>query len=271
MNGRLSRRAFVAGLLAAPAAASSAADLVPVWLDGRPARLLLDTGAARSVLTLAAVRRLGLPGDAWVDTLLRGAGGRLESHRNADVAQASAGGLRLFQRPGQALSFSVTTQFLGAADGLLGGDILRHCDIAVSAAGTVALSPAGRLARPARGVALSPLFPDLLCVPVTLDGQALTALLDTGASASLLNARGLHRMGRLAAGPEGHIQALGGATQVQAHRFARLVVGPLTIEGPTLLAAQVPEAAFDLILGLDIIGRGAFTISYARRLLGLPG
>jgi hypothetical protein len=270
MNGRLSRRAFVAGLLAAPAAAASAPDLVPVRLDGRPARLLLDTGAARSVLTLAAVRRLGLPGDAWVDTLLRGAGGRLENHANADVAQASAGRLRLFQRPGQGLSFSVTTGYLGVADGLLGGDILRHCDIEVSAAGAVALGPAGRV-RAARGVALSPLFPDLLCVPVTLDGQALTALLDTGASASLLNAKGLHRMGRLTADPEGKIEALGGALPVQAHRFARLAVGPLMIKGPTLLAAEVPEAAFDMILGLDIIARGAFTISYARRQLGLPG
>jgi len=269
MNGRLSRRAFVAGLLAAPARGASAADLVPVRLDGKPARLLLDTGAARSVLTLAAVRRLGLPGDAWVDTLLRGAGGRLESHVNADVAQASAGGLRLFQRPGQSLSFSVTTQYLGVADGLLGGDILRHCDIAVSAAGDVALSPAGRLAPAARRVTLSPLFPDLLRAPVTLDGTALTALLDTGSSASLLNARGLHKMGRLTAGQSGTIRALGGPEGVQSHRFARLTVGPLTIEGVTLLAAPVPEPAFDLILGLDIIGRGAFTISYAQRALGL--
>jgi hypothetical protein len=267
MNGRISRRALMAGVLAAPAWAAATGELAAVRLEGRPAQLLLDTGATRSVLTLNAVRRLGLRSDVWVDTLLRGAGGRLESHANADVAQASAGPLRLFQRPGQSLSFAVTTQVFGAADGLLGGDILRHVDIAVSEAGAVALGPPGSAAAGAQSVPLTPLFPDLLLAPVTLDGHALTALLDTGASASLLNAKGLHKIGRLGAGMPGTIQALGGPSGVQSHRFGRLTVGPLRLEGVDLLAAPVPEAAFDLILGLDVIGRGAFTISYVHRTL----
>ncbi len=268
MNGPMSRRAFVAGAITAPAWAAAAGDLVAVRLEGQLARLLLDTGATRSVLTVAAVRRLGLHSDAWVDTLLRGAGGRLESHANADVAQASAGPLRLFQRPGQGLSFSVTRQVFGGADGLLGGDVLKHVEIAVSAAGEVTLSPPGRVTV-TPGVALSPLFPDLLLAPVTLDGQALTALVDTGASMTLLNARGLHKMGRLGAGTPATIQALGGPAEVQSHQFKHLTVGPLAIDAPRLLSAAVPEPAFDMILGRDVIGRGAFNISYAHRWLGL--
>jgi len=263
----LTRRALVLGALAAPAIAAPAAYLVPVQLNGRPARLLLDTGATRSVLTLAAVRRLGLPSDGWVDTLLRGAGGRLESHDNADVAEARAGALRLFQRPGQPLSFAVTTQLFGDADGLLGGDILRHFDILVSAAGTVALRPPGTIAAAPPAVPLTSLFPNLLLAPITLDGNHLTALLDTGATASLLNARGLHKMGRLSQGPSSTIKALGGPTSVQSHDFQRLTIGPLTIDHPNLLTANVPELAFDLILGTDIIARTGFAISYARRVV----
>ncbi len=265
----LTRRALVLGALAAPALAAPAAYLVPVQLNDRPARLLLDTGATRSVLTLAAVRRLGLPSDGWVDTLLRGAGGRLESHDNADVAEARAGALRLFQRPGQGLSFAVTTQVFGGADGLLGGDILRHFDIAVSAAGAVALRPPGTVSAAPPAVPLTTLFPDLLLAPVTLDGRRLTALVDTGATNSLINARGLHKLGRLGQGPSSTIQALGGPAAVQAHEFQRLGLGPLTIERPVLLTAFVPELAFDLILGTDIIGRAGFAISYARRVLRL--
>jgi predicted aspartyl protease len=265
----LSRRAAMALLACAPARAQTTGTLVAITLNGRPAQLVLDTGATRSVLTVPAVRRLGLTTDRWVDTLLRGAGDRLESHANADAGTARAGALRLFQRAGQPLSFAVTTGSLGTADGLLGGDILRHCDIAVSPGPVISLHPPGTLPRGPDAVPLVLLFPDLLLLPVTLDGQLLTALLDTGASRSLLNARGLHRLGRLPAGVPGSVQALGGAMPVRAHAFRSLAIGSTTIANPVILAAPVTEAAFDMILGMDVLGRSGFALSYAGRTLSL--
>ena len=80
--------------------------IVPVLLDGGLAHILLDTGAERSVISRTAAARLGLPFDPWVETTMRGAGGQLETHRNADVQIATLGGVRLLQRPAQAVALA---------------------------------------------------------------------------------------------------------------------------------------------------------------------
>src|SRR5580698_26191 len=83
---------------AIPVEATNGRCVVAVMLDGRKAHMLLDTGTERSVVTSAAVRRLRLRSDPWVDTILRGAGGLLETHPNADVNSATMGRVTLFQR-----------------------------------------------------------------------------------------------------------------------------------------------------------------------------
>ena len=180
------RQVLLGGLCLAGGAARAAVPMqmaggqmvVPVVLDGQMARMVVDTGAERTVLTRAAVARLGLRLDPYVDSILRGAGGRLETYRNADVGHASLGGMRLPQRAGAKLSLSVTDMALGA-DGLLGGDLLRHFTLTLDfAAGTLALGPAGSRAG-GNAVALRRLWPDLLLATVRLDGRALVALVDT--------------------------------------------------------------------------------------------
>src|SRR4051794_13520988 len=62
--------------------------LVPVEVNGVEASFVLDTGAARSVVTEAAVRRLGLARDPWVGTTMSGIGG-VNRRANADTRSFS--------------------------------------------------------------------------------------------------------------------------------------------------------------------------------------
>ncbi len=243
--------------------------IVPVLFDGRAARMVLDTGAERTLVTASAVRRLGLRRDPWVGSTMRGAGGMLETHPNADVNSAMIGGTRLFQRlssPG--LSLSVANFDLGDADGLLGGDVLRHYALDLDfPRRQLALHPADQSVPRTDAVQLSPLRGDLLLAPVWLDGQSVVALVDTGASVSLINARGLHKLGLTPEQVERDqplsSMSLGGKLMGHLHRFTELRIGRLTVMQPWMLTAAVPELAFDLTLGLNVLGQHRLLISYA--------
>ena len=256
---------MAAGGAAIPLRIAHGACLVTVMLDGRGATMVLDTGAERSILTQEAAARLRLRRDPWIGTTLRGAGGKLERFANTAIGHAQAGGMALFQRAGSGgLSLPVTASDLDGADGLLGGDVLRHFTLVLDV-------PNARLvllaAAMGGGVPLTRLRGDLLLAPVLLDGRALVALVDTGASATLVNARGTHRLGLGETQTQGDAPAalagIGGVSAARLHRFVRLRIGALSIEAPHLLVAPVPEAAYDMTLGLDVLGRQPVVISYA--------
>jgi len=250
--------------------------IAPVILNGQLAPMVIDTGAERSLITRAAAVRLGLAFDRWVDTTLRDAGGRLETHPNADVAVATLGGLPLYQRPAtHALSLSVAATDLGIADGLLGADVLRNFTLALDVHNaSLTLSAAGDAPKQG-GISLRPLWPDFLLAPLTLDGCDLAALVDTGATSSVINARGLYRLGltpeRLGRDEIVSLTGVNGRLPVHLHRFANLSIGPLNITSPKILAARVPEAGFDMILGMDFLGLRSLRLSYSRLILKFDG
>lgn len=278
----IGRRALLLALASSPAAAACGSTedgwapmetlgpcVVTARLAGREVRMVLDTGAERSVLTRSAVTRLGLPLDEWVGSTLRGAGGRLDEHRNAIVPDLSLGRWPLFQRaPGQRLSLPVMALDLGPIVGLIGGDLLlRHTLDLDAPSGRFALRPpSGCLPPGGNLVALSLLRRSSLLAPVMLDGKSLTALIDTGAAVSLVNARGLYRLGlspeAIGRDPQVSAIGLGGSFVGRQHRFGNLQVGRLQIEAPRLLVETVPEPAFDMVLGMDILGRQRIVISY---------
>jgi predicted aspartyl protease len=280
MFSPIGRRAALLGGLASLGAGAAAGDttiqidvsdgrcLVPVRLDGRAARMILDTGAEMSVVTGAAMARLGLRRDPWVGTTLRGAGGLVERRANVDVDVAQLGGMKLIQHPpGGALSLPVTSSDLGGADGLLGGDVLRHyvLDLDIPAARLALHGPES--SPPSNGdVKLQSLRGDLLLAPVILDGHALTGLVDTGASVSLINARGLYRLGLVPAlqvhDPAVSMLSVGGESIVRRRQFTSLRIGPLKLAAPNILTQPVPEAAYDLVLGLDVLARQRLLLSY---------
>lgn len=245
--------------------------VVTASLEGEAARMVLDTGAERTLVTRDAVARYRLALDPWVGTTMRGAAGRLDQHQNAMVSRLALDGISLFQRAGGKLSLPVTSFSLGGLAGLLGGDVLSRHVLAVDRpGGSVALLPADtRLGRDAIAVKFLRRF--LVLAPVVLDGRPLTALVDTGAGLSLLNARGMHRMGLTPADaardPAVSSEAIGGRFAANLHRFGELRLGSRVVPGVSMAVLATAEPAFDLVLGMDVLGRSAFRLSYAAELL----
>jgi predicted aspartyl protease len=241
--------------------------VVTASLEGQTARMVLDTGAERTVVTRDAVAKYRLALDPWVGTTMRGAAGKLDQHQNAVVHRLSLDGIGLFQREaGKPLSLPVTSLGLGGLAGLIGGDVLsRHTVLVDRPGGSVSLLPPDTRIG-AGAVPLTILRRFLALAKVTLDGHELVALIDTGASGSLLNARGMHRVGLApsdaARDPMVSSQAIGGQFQANQHRFREIRFGRLVISGFSMPVLATPEPAFDLVLGMDVLGRSAFRLSY---------
>ncbi len=104
-------------------------------------------------------------------------------------------------------------------------------------------------------------------VPVQLDHHPLVALLDTGASVSFLNLRGMRQLGLTPAMQNGDqgiaASAVGGRMETRLHRFAEMQIGSLVVHDPTLLTAPVPTLIFDMLLGVDFWAVRRLWISYA--------
>jgi predicted aspartyl protease len=121
-----SRAAQVPGLLFA----------VPVLFEGRSARLLVDTGASHTRLAGDASAAIGLPRDGTRDQL--GVGGVREPMAVARTVSVRVGGLD------QVADVAIGGGSSGCGgDGLLGIDVLRQCELVLTAGG-------GRLACGAR-------------------------------------------------------------------------------------------------------------------------
>jgi len=111
---------------------------------------------------------------------------------------------------------------------------------------------------------------------VTLDGHALTAILDTGVSHSVLSRRSAAvRTERLRAG--GTATAIGGTVAIEWIGTDALGFGGLTRTGGGLAVAPLPAAAtgsdvaVDLLVGRDLLGGVAIDLDYpARRFRLLP-
>lgn len=243
--------------------------LVPLTVNGTTASFVLDTGAERSLVTPDAVHRLDLALDPWVGTVMRGVGGVAE-HQNADPHSLTLGGVAL-QRHTITHDTSLTVGVLpelGAGspvDGLLGRDFLSVFDLQLDmGAHRLTLYDAqgcsGRFlpwTAPYASVPAETPMAHALVLPITLDSQRLTALLDTGASASMITLPGMIRLGltqrSLAGDRAGVVRGIGRqAPEMQRHRFASLQIGSETQRDPELWVAPVRVVPFvDALLGAD--------------------
>ena len=256
--------------------------IVRVSIDGTTVPLIVDTGAERSVLDAAAVQRLGLVRDEWVDTAMVGIGG-IERRRNALPRSVVLGGLALHTRsvaPG--ISLPVGHMALGSVGGepiagLLGTDMLAAFDLALD-------GPAHRLTLyDVRGCsgrflpwsqpydAIPTLRParDMLMVPARLDGRVLLAQIDSGSASTLVLAPGMYRLGLTEAmlDDDGARLAQGfgpGGLMVHPRLFRQLAVGaeitlrPLLWVGPGHALNIV-----DMLIGADWLRPRLVWLSYA--------
>lgn len=261
--------------------------LVPVEVNGQTGHFILDTGAALSVVTPAAVERFALERDEWTSTTLRGIGG-VERRRNANPRSLTLAGVSLHRRSlarDQTLRVANLTIAAPDIDGLLGRDFLAAFDLELDPATRrltlfSVMNCTGRfLPWPEDYTSVPVTAPaeDALWVPVHLDGVILRALLDTGANTSLIAAPGMARLGldldRLSHDPSRVASGLGPRTvTVWSHRFQTLGIAGQSWASPVLLVAPTAlKPVSDMLLAADWVRRRKVWISYATRQLFLSG
>jgi Aspartyl protease len=269
-----------------PLQAAAAGITLPVEVNGITATFILDTGAERSVVTGEAVRRLGLARDEWVGTTMGGVGG-VDRRPNADPRSLSLGGIPLVRRTLNH-DHSLTVGILPGArdatvDGLLGRDYLSSFDLDLDL-------PAHRLtlyqvsgctgrflpwSGPYAAIPVTIPLGGAVLLPVAIDGKKLRAMLDSGASASLVAAPGMFKLGldqaNLSGDPASQISGLGPrVVTVHRHRFATLMVGNQTIEAPSLWVEPIRLSPIvDMLLGADWLAGRRIWISFATKQLFL--
>ena len=245
-------------------------------IDGAPLKLLLDTGAERTLLTETVVDRLRLPRDHQHATRTFGIGSPTASW-DANLPHGLAlGGTTFPVRTVTVGSFGMDKLDGGGADGLLGADILLAFDMDLDL-------PDGRLTlyRARRGCADAPPWSvpyvriagvtarrDRLLMPFLLDGVLGMAVLDTGAQLTSFSVRMAARTGleeeQLANDPV--VTAHGAApdnVSVRIHQFRELRIGPAIMREPRLPVVPMSSGIGDALVGAEFFkGRRAW-ISFA--------
>ncbi|HET6305605.1 MAG TPA: retroviral-like aspartic protease family protein, partial [Rhodopila sp.] len=259
---------------------------VPVEVNGIVGTFVLDTGAQRSMVTEAAVHHLELARDEWVGTTMSGVGG-IQSRPNADPRSLSLGGVKLVRRTlnhDTSLTVGVLPRTnVGdvVLDGMLGRDFLSVFDLDLDVpARRLTLyrvqDCAGRFLPWTGGYAPVPatfVDEDALVLPVTLDGTQLRAVLDTGASASLVAAPGIYRLGLqpavFAGDPAIRVSGVGPhMVTMFRHTFRSLRVGGEVIASPVIWVAPVHLVPIvDMLVGADWVEARRIWISFATRQL----
>jgi predicted aspartyl protease len=252
---------------------------VTAAIGGQPVRLLVDTGAERTVLTEAAVTRLGLAHDARHMTRSFGIGGS-SANWDADIPGIVLGQTRFPVEHVAVGHFAIDHVSGPRADGLLGADILLAFDMDIDgAAHRLTLYRVRRCPdavppwrEPAIRINGLDARRDRLLVPITLDGVSGMAILDTGAQATAIGMGMARRLGLTEASllADRTIMAHGAAPQpvaVHVHLFRELLVGDARIEAPTLAVVPNDRAIGDALLGGDFLRNRRVWLSFATRRL----
>jgi len=253
--------------------------IVPVELNDHRVPFVFDTGAALTTLLPEGVKALGLQTDLLRSSRGVGIGGETQSS-NALLAR-----LRVGTQDVRNLTLPVASHTMGEGRrvpaGLLGADFLRASEIDLNLPeNRVVLYDRRRCLAgepPWSGaydtVPLQVLPNGWLRLQVRLNGQALPAILDTGASSTLVSpdtARSVGVPEKVLSGPAAG-KALGlGTEQLELRTWqgASLQVGEERLDGLTLAIAPLPaEASFKVLLGQDYIASRRLWISYATQRL----
>lgn len=281
MAPRVAAACQVTTLVTVPITMAGRTPLVTVQVDGQPARFILDTGAERSIVSEAAAQRLGLRRDQWVGTTMGGIGG-VDRRPNALPRSFSLGGVGLVRATlSHDTSLVVTPGLRGlsadVADGLLGRDYLSVFDLDLDMpARTLGLETvrdcSGRFLPWQTAYAAVPVTPVLgaaIVMPVSLNGVALRAMLDSGASSSLLAAPGMFKLhldiAQVAGDPADVVGGVGPRSVVmRRHRFSMLTIGGRNDPNPEIWVAPVHLSPIvDMLLGMDWLIRRHVWISNA--------
>lgn len=251
-------------------------------IEGTEVPLLVDTGSSVTALDGVTAARLGLRRDSRHRSAVIGIGGAARPLDLLVVTHLNLGGLGFADLRLTLGDFNTGWPAASHIAGILGADLLSRYDIEIDGPGGHLLlhdvaGCSGRFldwAQPYDALPLTPLpGAPLQQLPVSVDGHALLALVDTGASQSVLFGPALRRLGSDAAPAPGDRAGFGlGAipgkrVETVLHRFGTLQVGRDVVDKPSLAMVRDGPLTLDMILGLDYLGGRRLWLSYATRQL----
>ncbi len=248
--------------------------LAAALLDGKPATLLVDTGAETSTLTPRTVTALHLRRDPAHGRTLAGVTGNVRSD-TVRLRQLALGGVVVAGAQDMAVGTLPSLEGLDPpVAGLLGGDVLSRFEVDLDL-------PAGRMTLYSRSpcpdylpwpgaapVLFKQARPGLAVLSAQVDGRPVRALLDTGARTTLLTreaARGLGVTEPMLASDEARTGSGVGPASVamRRHRFASIGVPGAAAHDLAVNIADLPLPGVQMLLGADFLGRRQVWISYA--------
>ena len=258
--------------------------LIGARVDGRPATMVLDTGAETTVITADAASRLGVERSFEHPRTMQGASGQSVGGLTVPVTfsfgDVGTRGARLIVGV-----FPLPVVAGEQLDGLLGADLLGATDVDLDLPhGRIRLyRPLAPECGPPRATTLPPGFgadpaivpmaPGPLArvvLPVALNGHMLLAVLDSGASASTVSLRGAAAAGVSADDLE-HAPSISTHAASETlfsahlHRFDELQVGPESTARPVLLVGPLDLGQPDMLLGLDYLRAHRVYLAFATR------
>lgn len=251
-------------------------------IEGTDVPLLVDTGSSVTALDGATAARLGLRRDPRQRSAVIGIGGTARPLAMLVVRRLALGGIGFADLRLTLGDFNTGWPADARIAGILGADLLSRYDVEIDGPGGRLLlhdvaGCSGRFLDWPGSYDALPLTPmagaRLEQAPVRVDGRVLLALVDTGASQSVLFGPALRRLGAAAAPAPGDRAGFGlGAVAGQRvatvlRRFDTLQVGGDTVTGPSLAMVRDGPLALDMILGLDYLGTRRVWLSYATRQL----
>lgn len=251
--------------------------LVPATINGRPARLILDTGAESSIVSGTAAKRLGVTTKYDFARSMHGIGEAVQTG-DARLDSMVLGGATLnFPR---VLVGPIALNMGGVEpDGLLGASLLAEFDLDLDLPNrrlelyermdcpTFTPPWSGRFStlETTRSLSSHPFF------PIELNGRTLSASLDTGAQRTVLSAGAAKRAGIGAATrlPGGEIRARGAAGETlpaEMHAL-RLRVGDISGAMAVMVTPVTLPNDIDALLGADFLQTHRVWLSYGSRRL----
>ncbi len=267
-----------ARLAVLPLDLSRGVPVVEAGFNGQTARLVLDTGSTQTVLTQAAVARMGLPRDPTSLYAQQAVGGG-QTVEGALVHTLQLGGVTLADQRIAVLPFPLRGWGDAPPEGLLGLEALAHFELDLDL-------PHGRLTLyrdrdcPSGGPNWPPgyvtlprppgrLAEALILVPVLLDGRLVAGTLDSGASTFLLDTATAVTLGvtpaMLARDPGVTGRGVTSTNMaVRLHRFAALRIGNDIMANPVLAVGDTGGASH-LLVGADWLRRNRVWISVPLR------
>ena len=246
--------------------------LVPVVINGRPAKLVLDTGARFTVLREDKLAELGIRFEFAKRATLQGVGNAVTAV-TAKVDRLQLGDLALHGTAMAIADYSFPVE--NSAAGLLGTDILSRYDVDLDL-------PHSRITLYHLGLCGSGSPPwqrqyltiaaqrinDRLAFPIVLDHQTLVAMIDTGASPAVTIDR--HAALRLGISEQSLandrvVTTKGvGANKLltHVHQFSELAISRDVIQHPNLPIVSLPSSSPEALVGVGYLKHRRIWLDY---------